>query len=83
MCARSICDLASDAVRLRWGPVVVATVAAEPGAERLEGRHLRGLLRTRLARALAKAMELSESLASHAPADQRIATRAGTEKRPA
>jgi GT2 family glycosyltransferase len=41
-----------DAVRpqglsLRWGALVIGTVPAEPGAEPLQGRHLRSLLRTR------------------------------------
>lgn len=53
----------APAVRLRWGSIDVGSVGPQPGAELLRGRHLRGLLRTRLARPLAKAIELSESLA--------------------
>ncbi|HET7769295.1 MAG TPA: hypothetical protein VFN74_11025, partial [Chloroflexota bacterium] len=71
------------AVRLRWGPVVVGAVPAQPGAELLEGRHLQGLLRARFARQLAQAIELSELLASEAAPVHQVPPRTGAEKRPA
>ena len=73
----------AHAVRLRWGLIDVGSVDPQPGAERLEGRHLRGLLRTRLARPLAKAIELSESLAGGEDADYGMGPRAEAEKTPA
>jgi GT2 family glycosyltransferase len=73
----------ATAIRLRWGSIDVGSAGPQPGAELLEGRHLRGLLRTRLARPLAKAIELSESLAGEGGAHYDTGARAQAEKRPA
>jgi GT2 family glycosyltransferase len=51
-----------ESVCIRWGGLVVGTVPVQPGAEPLEGRHLRGLLRTRLAQRFADTLELAELL---------------------
>src|SRR5688572_25558902 len=53
-----------DAVRpqglsLQWGPLLIGTIAPEPGAEPLQGRHLRSLLRTRFAPAFRQALALA------------------------
>ena len=53
-----------DAVRpqgvsLQWGPLVIGTIAPEPGAEPLQGRHLRSLLRTRFAPAFRQTLALA------------------------
>lgn len=53
---------APAAIRLRWGRLVVGTVAPQPGAEPLRGRHLPDLLRTRFAHALADTLALAELL---------------------
>jgi GT2 family glycosyltransferase len=53
-----------DAVRpqglsLRWGSLVIGTIASEPGAEPLQGRHLRSLLRTRFATAFRQTLAIA------------------------
>ena len=53
-----------DAVRpqglsLHWGSLVIGTVAPQPGAEPLQGRHLRSLLRTRFAAAFRETLALA------------------------
>lgn len=59
---RQIDRVAPAAMRLRWGRLAIATVPAEFGAEPLNGRHLRGLLRTTLAKRLAETLQLAELL---------------------
>jgi GT2 family glycosyltransferase len=66
-----------DAVRpqglsLRWGPLVIGTVPPEPGAEPLEGRHLRSLLRTRFITAFRQTLALAhgESVTSGGAVEQ-------------
>ena len=67
-----------DAVRpkglsLQWGPLVIGTIAPEPGTEPLQGRHLRSLLRTRFAPAFRQTLALAHGetpLASPGGTDQ-------------
>jgi len=66
-----------DAVRpqglsLRWGSLVIGTVTPEPGAEPLQGLHLRSLLRTRFITAFRQALALAhgESLTRGGAAEQ-------------
>ncbi len=54
--------IAPAAMRLRWGRLAIATVPAEPGAEPLQGRHLRGLLRTAYARRFADTLQLAAAV---------------------
>ncbi len=51
-----------EAVRLKWGPLIVATVQSQPGAERLQGRHLRSLLQRRFPVQFAKTLALAQLL---------------------
>jgi GT2 family glycosyltransferase len=44
---------------LRWGSLVIGTVPPEPGAEPLQGRHLRSLLRTRFITAFRQTLALA------------------------
>ena len=46
-------------VSLQWGSLVIGTIAPEPGAEPLQGRHLRSLLRTRFAPAFRQTLALA------------------------
>jgi hypothetical protein len=46
-------------VSLQWGPLVIGAIAPEPGAEPLQGRHLRSLLRTRFAPAFRQTLALA------------------------
>jgi GT2 family glycosyltransferase len=48
-------------LRLRWGSFVIGTVPHEPGAERLQGRHLRALLRRRFAARFAETLALAHA----------------------
>jgi GT2 family glycosyltransferase len=43
--SRDLDAVRSDVIRLVWGPIVVAEIPPQPGAERLQGRHLKALLR--------------------------------------
>jgi hypothetical protein len=53
-----------QAIRLRWGALVVGTVEALPGAEPMQGRHLRPILEGRLSRRFGEVMVLSRLLQS-------------------
>jgi GT2 family glycosyltransferase len=66
--AREIDDLSPEAIRLRWGPLVVATIPRQPGAEALRGRHLRSLLARRFPERFADTLALAHLL-HHSPAD--------------
>jgi GT2 family glycosyltransferase len=48
-----------EGLSLRWGSLVIGTVPPQPGAEPLQGRHLRSLLRTRFAAAFRGALALA------------------------
>jgi glycosyltransferase involved in cell wall biosynthesis len=76
---------APAAIRLRWGSLVVGTVAPQPGAEPLRGRHLPELLRTRFAHALADTLALAELLEKGGRSEMRPdqLLQANAEKRPA
>jgi GT2 family glycosyltransferase len=61
--AMSAIDAAAPAsVRLNWGRLIIGTVAAQPGAEPLQGRHLPQLLRTRFAQRFAETLALADRL---------------------
>lgn len=60
--ARQIDDVRPEAIRLRWGPLVVGTLDAQAGAEPLQGRHLRSFLEGRFSRRLAEVMVLARLL---------------------
>ena len=49
----------ADAIRLVWGPHAVVEIARQPGAERVQGRHLRMVLRN-ASKAMAEAFARSE-----------------------
>jgi GT2 family glycosyltransferase len=66
--AREIDEIRPEAIRLRWGPLVVATVPHQPGAEALEGRHLRSLLERRFFQRFADTLALAHLL-DHSPTD--------------
>jgi GT2 family glycosyltransferase len=53
---RELDDARPEALRLRWGTLVIATMPPEPGAEPLQGRHLPSLLRRRFGRPLGEAL---------------------------
>lgn len=60
--AREIDDLQPEAIRLRWGALVVATVTLQPGAEALQGRHLRSLLQRHFSERFADTLALADLL---------------------
>jgi hypothetical protein len=51
-----------ESLRLRWGELVVGEIEPHPGAEPLQGRHLRGLLRERFAKQFAAALARADAL---------------------
>lgn len=55
-------EIHPDAVRLRWGELTVGIIEPHPGAERLQGRHLPGLLRGRFAEPFAAALARAHAL---------------------
>jgi GT2 family glycosyltransferase len=48
-----------EGLSLNWGSLVIGTVPPQPGAEPLQGRHLRSLLRTRFAAKFREALALA------------------------
>lgn len=54
-----------DALHLRWGSLSIGTVAPEPGAEPLAGRHLPPLLRSGFARPLGEALARDDEVNVH------------------
>ena len=81
---RQIDRAAPAALRLRWGRLAIGTVPAEPGAEPLQGRHLRGLLRTRFAKRIADTLQHAELLDSPgAPESSVPLVRGAANERPA
>ena len=59
---RQLDERRPESVRLRWGTWLVGTIAAHPGSEPLEGRHLPPLLRGRFAEAFEETISLQQSL---------------------
>lgn len=66
--AQEIDAIRPDTVRLRWGPLVVATVPPDPGAEPLHGHHLRSLLQGRFSDRFADTLALAHLLGEPAVA---------------
>jgi GT2 family glycosyltransferase len=66
--AREIDDVRPEAIRLLWGSLVVATIAPQPGAEALQGRHLRSLLQRQFPEQFADTLALAHLL-DQSPAD--------------
>jgi hypothetical protein len=60
--AHQIDEVRPEAIRLRWGPLVVATVPPQPGAEPMQGRHLRSLLQRNFPERFADTLALAHLL---------------------
>jgi hypothetical protein len=73
--AQTIDRYAPTGVTLRYGPLVVGTISAQPWAEPLAGRHLRLLLRTRYAKRFAETLHLAQTveLSTMPPPDALVA----------